>query len=341
MKIRTMLIGLGYMGSIWAKVLREAPDYETVAYVDSSAERRGVLRDELALETFPGFSSVQDVIRSVAVDAAVIATPAFTHHDVCMEVLAHGLPVLVEKPLETDWAKAQNMVAEAQRRGLLLLVDQNYRWTAPFRTMKRAIQEGGLGAPGFATVIHHRNRPGAGTYQQNMPHPMLLDMSTHHFDCMRYLFGREAVSVQAHFFNPAWSDYAGPANVDLVIEFEQELWVTYSGSNAARGASIHPFGNWRVECEKGGLYLESQGFDLELYRVPLGAAPKYKEVMALDLMPRQNQACLLEEFRDGLRYGREAETSGRDNLRTLAIAMAAIESQQRGQRVPLCEFLPA
>jgi len=339
MKRRATLIGLGYMGAQWARVIHESQDFRTVAYVDPSEDRRRNLRDTLGNEDFRGFANLREALVEVETDVAVVATPAFLHYDTCMAALEHGLPVIVEKPIETDWEKARQIVAEAARRRVMLMVDQNYRYTAPLRTMRRVLDEGGLGRAAFATVTHHRNRKGAGTYQQDMPHPMLLDMSTHHFDTMRFLFGRDAVSVLAHSWNPFWSDYAGDANVDALIELEGDLWVTYSGSNAARGISLHPFANWRIECEKGGLYLDSRGYDLELYKVPAGSPPRHQESVSLDAMPVQNQACILQHFRECLESGREPETSGRDNLKTLAVAMAVIASSTRGSKVCVQEFL--
>lgn len=338
MKRRAVLIGLGYMGAQWARVLHDSPDFETVAYVDPREDRRRNLRETLGIEGFRGFANLREALLEVETDVAIVATPAFLHYDACMAALEHGLPVIVEKPIETDWEKARQIVAEAARRRVMLMVDQNYRYTAPLRTMRRVLDEGGLGRPAFATVTHHRNRKGAGTYQQDMPHPMLLDMSTHHFDTMRFLFGRDAVSVLAHSWNPPWSDYAGDANVDVLLELADGLWVTYSGSNVARGSTIHPFANWRIECEKGGLYLESRGYDLELYTVPVGSPPKHRECVAFDAMPVENQAYVLQYFKECLETGVTPEISGEDNLDTLAIAMAVIASSARGSRVCVEEF---
>jgi predicted dehydrogenase len=338
LKLRVVLIGLGMIGSRWAETLKDAQDFEVVAYVSPTAERRDRLKDQLRLEQFAGFSTVTEALRAVDADVAIVATPSYVHYEVCHAVLNRGLATIVEKPLETDWARAKEIVAEAARQRLPLMVDQNYRYTAPLRTLRAKLQEGALGPAGFATVIHHRNRPASGTYQKQMPNPMLLDMSIHHLDSMRFVFNREVVSILAHSWNPHWSDFSGDANVDAMIEFEGDLWLTYSGSNVSRGITIHPFGNWRIECERGGLYLESSGFDLSLYRVPVGAQPKYREQIEFDALPRENQAYVLEHFRDCLLNGTEPETSGRDNLKSLAIAMAAIASTDRGERVYLKEF---
>jgi predicted dehydrogenase len=337
--LKTILIGLGTMGTQWAEALNRSAEYETVAFVSPSQERRDRLKEKLALKEFPGFVTVTEALRQVDADLAIVATPAYLHFETCLAALDRGLPVIVEKPLETEWQKAKAIVEEARRKNLLLLVDQNYRSTAPLWTLRRVVQEGELGKPGFATVIHHRNRKGAGTYQQKMPNPTLLDMSIHHLDTMRFVFGHEVVSVIAHSWNPHWSDYAGDANVDLFIEFEDGLWLTYSGSNVSRGITIHPFANWRIECEQGGVYLESIGFNLELSRVPATAQPGYKERIEFDSLPLENQAYVLRHFKECLDSGSEPETSGRDNLKTLAIAMAAIASSERGERVWLKEFL--
>jgi predicted dehydrogenase len=336
MAIRALLVGLGFMGSRWAKLLQASPDFDLTAYVKAEPTK---FQEKLNLEGTPGFRTATEALERVEVDCAIIATPAFTHHEVCLEVFEKGVPALLEKPIETDWAKARAIVVEAKKRDLLLVIDQNMRYTSPIRTLRRLAQNCELGTPGFATVIHYRNRKGAGTYARYMPHAMLLDMSIHHIDALRFVLGSDAAAVIARTWNPSWSDYSSHANVDLLIEFRNGARATYSGSNAARGAAVHVLGDWRIECEHGGIYLDGNCASPELYCVPDGMPPALRVSRDFDPLPAENQALLLMYFKDCLQSGCASESSGEDNLKSLAIAMAAIASADRRQRVEIAEFL--
>src|SRR3970282_1193943 len=83
-------------------------------------------RLEHAAMRFPGVrttTSVDELIDDPAVDAVAIATPVSTHFDFAMRALAAGKHVLVEKPLAGTAEQARRIIEEADRRGLVLLVD--------------------------------------------------------------------------------------------------------------------------------------------------------------------------------------------------------------------------
>ena len=52
-----------------------------------------------------------------------------------------------------------------------------------------------------------------------MPHPLIIDMSIHHFDLMRFFLGSDAVAISARSWNPPWSWFAGDASAAAQIEF--------------------------------------------------------------------------------------------------------------------------
>ncbi|MET0416418.1 MAG: Gfo/Idh/MocA family oxidoreductase [Actinoplanes sp.] len=142
--VRFGLVGFGSGGRIFhAPLIASAGNIDFVGVVTTNAERRA----ELASER-PGvraFDSIAD-LAAAGVEAVTISTPAATHADLAQEAISQGLAVVVDKPFTLDAESAQAVVAAARERGVLLSVYQNRRYDSDFRTVRRLIDDGQLGA---------------------------------------------------------------------------------------------------------------------------------------------------------------------------------------------------
>src|SRR4051812_24770217 len=114
-KTRVVLIGLGRMGKNHLRVLRETPGLELAAVVDAKAEAPGDLGSVPFLRTVAELSKID-------FEAAVIATPTATHHDVALEVIAMGKHLLVEKPIASTYAEGSEVLAAAHAKKVKLVV---------------------------------------------------------------------------------------------------------------------------------------------------------------------------------------------------------------------------
>ena len=83
-------------------------------------------------------------------------------------------------------------------------------------------------------------------------------MSIHHFDLMRLILGRDAVSVYAKVTDPAWSKFEQEGAAAITVEFEGGLVVSYRGSWISPGKQTHWAGEWNLECESANLYFTSR-----------------------------------------------------------------------------------
>ena len=95
----------------------------------------------------PAFSTYGDLLASDAVDAVVLCTPNFTHGPMALQALRAGKHVLIEKPMATDPAECPPIVAEAERRGLIVQVGVELRYSDVAQAMRRLIQQGAIGEP--------------------------------------------------------------------------------------------------------------------------------------------------------------------------------------------------
>ncbi|TMC51535.1 MAG: Gfo/Idh/MocA family oxidoreductase [Chloroflexi bacterium] len=327
--LRVVQVGLGGWGRDWAWRVNPAVDeIEVVGYVDSDPEAAARLA-----ALVPGsqrfFGSLHEALEATRPDAALITTTLAGHAPLSRAALDAGLHVLVEKPFTETLDAGRELVDLAARRGLTLMVSQNYRFFPAARAAARVVEEGSLGELYSVSIDFRRNaaappRPRARHHSDAQP--LLVDMSIHHFDLLRMILGREPSSISCLTSSPAWSGFDGPPSAMASILFD-ELLVSYRASWISAGPITPWAGEWAMEFERGQLLWSSRGDEGVLKdRVVLRPRRGKPRVLPLQLIERIDRAGTLTEFAHAVHQGREPETSGRDNLQTLAFTFAAVES---------------
>jgi predicted dehydrogenase len=115
--LRVAVIGAGHLGRLHAQKLRQQPGASLVAVVDPLPEAR----ERLAAEhDVPPLADHRQAVEWA--DAAVVAVPTALHRTVAVDLLAAGMHLLVEKPLASTLAEADELVAAARQHGALLQV---------------------------------------------------------------------------------------------------------------------------------------------------------------------------------------------------------------------------
>lgn len=117
--LRVAVVGVGVMGRYHANIYQAMPDVDLVAVVDPSADRREESTATFGCRTF---EHLGDMLVAEDIDAASVAVPTSLHYSVTKELLAHGVHVLVEKPVATTVADAKELAATSRRKGLVLQV---------------------------------------------------------------------------------------------------------------------------------------------------------------------------------------------------------------------------
>lgn len=110
-----------------------------------------------------------------------------------------GKHVLVQKPLGTDLPALRPVLAEAERRGLRIAVNQNGRWAPAWRLTTLLVRSGAIGTVVGITHLHDKPLPPlVGTPFDDVDHMLLTDYLVHWFDITRcWLEGKRVDSVQA------------------------------------------------------------------------------------------------------------------------------------------------
>jgi len=318
--MRFIQVGVGGFGAGWVDRVQADPRASHAALVDVDEGALEQARQKTGLPASACFADYRAAFSQVEADAVLNVTPPAVHHKVALAAFKSGLHVLTEKPLADTMAHARDMVTAAQKAGLTLMVSQNYRFRRWVRTVQQLLQEG-YGSPDNISVRFAKAPRFEGSYRLKMEHPLVVDMSIHHFDLMRALSGRNPVSVFATTWKPQWSWFDHDPCCMAVFEFEGGLRVCYDASWVCRGRETTWDGYWRIECSRATVELLGG-----VVRV-IEADSDGKEVeITLRSMQAEDQGYALMEFQDAIGEGREPETSGRDNLNSLAMVFAVLKS---------------
>ncbi len=181
-RVRTAVIGVGYLGRFHAQKYASLPDSELVAVVDAEPEARARVAGEL------GCRAVADYRELLGeVDAVSIATPTPLHFPIASDCLDHGIHVLVEKPITETPEQARELVAVAARRERVLQVGHLERFNAAILAL-----EGTLGTPRF--VESHRL---AQFKERGTDVNVVLDLMIHDIDLIQSLVGAPIESIDA------------------------------------------------------------------------------------------------------------------------------------------------
>lgn len=349
---------MGGAGRSWAaNVIPRIEDVELVACVDISPQSLELTRASTSLAEDRYFRSLEDALQATEADAVLVTTTLPAHIPVTMAALSAGKHVLMEKPFAPTLDDARRAVDAATERGLVLMVNQNYRFFPAVRAVRELVASGDVGSPhsiylDFRRYEHHA--PKEGHLHYLVPQPMLVDMAIHHFDLMRAILNREPQKIYCRSWNPPWSRYDDPAAAVATITFEGDVVVSYRGSWLSPGIETPWAGNWRMEFSGAEVAWTSRGGGKdpedaesavirrlgEESRQPQFGVARSREgtrghPIDLPKLSYLDFTGSLDAFVRAIRSGEEPETSGRNNLPTLALAIAAVESAASGMPVEL------
>jgi predicted dehydrogenase len=326
-RLPVVVVGAGAMGREWIRMLSGSPFAVPVGVVDLDLELAASAVKSAGLHDVMVGASVAEVAERAGAEAVINVTVPQAHRVVNEQALRAGLPVLCEKPLAPTVAEALRQVALADLTGGLLMVSQSRRYFNHLAAFRDAV--GALGRLGavHAQFFHADHEPG---FREQMAHPLLVDMSIHHFDQLRYFTGDEPVAVRCTSWNPPWSWFAGDAAATAEFELASGARFSYAGSRCTPGLQTSWNADWHVYAEHGAAAWDGD------YVVRVDA-----DGVGFDVPDRREGIeGSLEEFVASLRTGTTPQNEVRANVLSLAMVEGAIRSSDRGgDRVVIAELL--
>lgn len=187
--INVGIIGFGYWGPNLVRNFMMSDETSVAMVADVSKDRLarvGNLYPNVRTTT-----SAINLIDDPGVDAVVIATPVATHFELAMAALKAGKHVLVEKPIAATSEQARQLVDEAAKRHLTLLVDHTFVYTGAVRKMHELVRKEQFGKVRY----YDSTRVNLGMFQNDVN--VLWDLAVHDLSIMSYVLDEAPVAVSA------------------------------------------------------------------------------------------------------------------------------------------------
>ncbi|TXK76943.1 Gfo/Idh/MocA family protein [Paenibacillus sp. N3.4] len=340
-KYRVVIVGCGGMANVWVEYIINREDAVIVACVDIKLEFAQAMADRHSLNCGI-YTNVELAIQESDANLVLDITIPSSHFEVCTTALRNGCNVFGEKPMAATMDEAIKIVQLAEQTNTSLSVMQNRRYDANIRAMKDLIQGGTIGRVGYVGADFFLG-PHFGGFRDAMESPLILDMAIHTFDQARFLTGADPISVYCQEFNPPGSWYAGNASAICIYEMSDGSVFCYRGSWCAEGASTSWEAAWRVTGEQGTAIWDSSGTPYAEVVSPGDQSGKFlRDFTRVDAdvnwPGRSGHAGCLDEMFDALEQGRYAETDCRDNIKSMAMVLGALESAKLAQKIDLRQY---
>lgn len=140
--VRMAVVGLGFMGGRWARVVAEHGGTDLAVVSDI---RSDVCDDVAHRYGAEAVVDPQEAVTRPDVDGVVVCTPEHLHTDIALAAIGAGKPIAIEKPLAHTVADAEKIRDAAQAAGVPLLVGHILRFEPRYAAVRRAVAAGDIG----------------------------------------------------------------------------------------------------------------------------------------------------------------------------------------------------
>ena len=141
-KLKIGIIGCGRISVMHLVSIANSKYAELVACCDNKADRAKEVAEKYGCVAYTDY---EEMFQKEKLDAVHLCLPHYIHSKVACAAFAHGINVLTEKPMDIDYATAENAVKVAKEKGVLFGVVSQCRYNNSAKLVKSAAQSGKLG----------------------------------------------------------------------------------------------------------------------------------------------------------------------------------------------------
>ena len=332
---RVLQVGCGGISNAWLEPATSNPDVTIVGLVDLNTDTAQKQADAFGFDAYVG-SDLGNAIAQTQPDIVFNCTIPAAHFEVTTQALEAGAHVISEKPLADTMQQARDMLDATQKTGRTLAVMQNRRYNPNVRLIREVIASGVLGElttvnADFYIAAHFEG------FRLDMPNVLIKDMAIHTFDAARYFTGANAHAVYCYEWNPKASPYTTGAAAQAIFEMDDGIVFNYRGSWVSEGCHTPWESAWRIVGTEGSLTWDGA---LELKSdVVAKRGGFFSDFRQPDLPTLQESDMMgwhgltIDAFCKALAAGQTPETHAADNIHSLAMVFAAIESANKRERI--------
>jgi UDP-N-acetylglucosamine 3-dehydrogenase len=188
-KVRVAVIGAGNMGKNHLRNYFMLPEAELVALADINPDTKA-LADEYHAQHFTDYKEMLDELKP---DAVSIVVPTPFHAEVATEAMTRGIHVLLEKPIASTVAEADELIKLAAKYDIVFTVGHIEHYNPLIRKLKQMVDENKIGT--ISSVVCKR----VGGFPAVEPKTdVIIDLAVHDIDIISYLLGKQPVAITSH-----------------------------------------------------------------------------------------------------------------------------------------------
>ncbi len=316
--LRMGVVGAGGLGYHHVRLLRDLPGARLMGFHEERPDRATQVAAELGVRAY---DSLDELIGDVEALTIVVPTPA--HYDVARAALEQGRHLLIEKPIATTLAEADELLLLAERAGVVVQTGHVERFN---RAVRAALPH--VDSPRF--VESDRLAP---FNPRGSDVAVVLDLMIHDIDLVRTLVGGGVRDVSATGV-PVLTPFVDIANARLIFDSGAVANITASRVSRERLRKIRLFqrnGYISLDLATGtGIFYRLRA-DVDL--TELASAPLELEafVEAVPIDAPEGEPLKLEfaSFVDAVRGRSPVVASGRDGRDALEIALRIVREIER------------
>lgn len=332
-QLRFAVIGTGFWSGYQIPAWKELEGVELVAVCNRTRKRAEEVAEKFGVPKV--YDTAADLIQNEDLDFVDIITDVDTHAACTFLAADKGIDIICQKPMGPSLGVAQQMVEKCKEKNVRLFIHENFRWQAPIRALKKAMDEGVIGKAFKARVSFcsafpvFENQP----FLAELEHFILTDIGSHILDICRFLFGEaESLYCLTQRVNKKIKG-EDVANVLMQMEGGLHCYAEMSYASILEKEAF-PQTLVLVEGARGSLHLTND-FELRITNRHGTTCQKVDPVMYdwVDAAYAVVHSSIVDCNRDilnGLRGGK-AETTGDDNFKTVQLVWAAYESAATGK----------
>ena len=334
-KLRAGVIGL-MMGNGHCIGYRDNPDCELVAICDPDQEtlekRQAEYRVKLATADW------REIVESPDIDIVSVASPDYFHAEQCIAALRHGKHVMCEKPMTLSVAEAKAIISEVEKGKAKFMIGQVCRYAPGFVMAKKLIGDGMIGDLYFVESEYAHDYgvvPGVGNWRVDARREPMIGGGCHAVDLLRWIAG-DAITVCAFANHKCLTSW--PVNDCTVAIFQfpddviGKVMCSIGCTRPYTMRSVFYGTQGTIICDNTSSEIRICSKKLMTDKLDWAAIPVN--------IANHNVTAEIKEFVDCIVNGKPVLTDVYEGAKTVATAMAAVESAKRGgQPVKVAELL--
>ena len=314
-KINVGVIGVGAMGYNHARVYYRLEEANLVAVSDVSERTLNKVCEKYDAE---GYSDYEDLLKDPEIEVVSVCVPTTHHHDVVMKAIEYGKHVLVEKPIAFSLEEAEEMIAAAKEKGVILGTGHVERFNPAVQKAKELIENDVIGDVVSASAKR------VGPFPPRIKDVgVCIDLAIHDLDVMYYLFNEDVEQV-----------YGTMSSILDKTDFEDHAEIMVSFTNATGILEV----NWLTPYKRREIEITGTDGIISVDYIEQSIEVFGKFAQDITIKHEEPLKEELKSFLEAVDEGKDPVITGEDGLNALKMVIAASKSSRAHKPISFDEL---